>query len=186
MMNEQVGRLSRKNSVLVVVDIQEKLLPAINERDVVLDNVVRMVRAAQTLQVPILVTEQYPRGLGATVATLQELLAGTPTWEKTTFSCFGGNGFSEQVSGLARNQLVLVGIETHICVCQTALDGLARGYQVQLINEAVGSRTAANKALGIERIRAAGGVISGVEMAIYEWLEEAGGPEFKAILPLIK
>ena len=179
-------RLSREDSLLLVIDMQEKLLPAIGGSETVLYNVTRMVKAAQIMQVPVMVTEQYPRGLGGTESALRELLGGVKTYEKTTFSCFGGPGFEEGLRSVGKSQLVLVGIETHICVCQTALDALARDYQVFLINEAIGSRTAENKFLGLERIREAGGVISGVEMAIYEWLGQAGGPEFKAVLPLIK
>ncbi|HWR40668.1 MAG TPA: hydrolase [Patescibacteria group bacterium] len=185
-MNTPSGRLIREDSLLVVVDVQEKLLPAIHNAAGILHNVIRMVQVAQELQVPILVTEQYPRGLGATVAELKNFLNDVPVYEKNTFSCFGGADFLKALQSLKRRQLVLTGIETHICVGQTALEALERGYSVHVIHDAAGSRTETDKQLALARIRDAGGVVSGVEMAVYEWLGAAGSAAFKAILPLIK
>ena len=179
-------RLVKPESVLVVVDVQEKLLQAIHEWSKVLENTVKMIKFAQTLAVPVVVTEQYPNGLGPTDPQIAGLLPEVRTLEKTMFSCFGAEGFISQLEEYEAKTLVLVGIEAHICVQQTALEAMARGYGVHIIADAVGSRSVDNKELGLEKIRQAGGVISGVEIALYEWLERSDSKEFKTVLPLIK
>jgi len=179
-------KLNRGDSLLVVVDVQDKLLHAIHDWQTVLDNTIRMVKFAQALGVPVMVTEQYPKGLGPTNAQVRELFPDFGAIEKTSFSCFGADGLHDVLLALEVKTLVLVGIEAHICVEQTAIDALARGYNVQIIYDAVGSRSLENKELGINKIRQVGGIISGVEIALYEWLERAGTTEFKNILPLIK
>ena len=178
--------LKKPGCVLVVVDIQEKLLPAINDFMSVLDRSVKMVTAAQALEVPILFTQQYSRGLGPTHAALTSLLPEFSHLEKTTFNCFGAEGFSESLERLGAKTLVIIGIEAHICVCQTALEALQRGYDVHVVADAVGSRTTANKSIGLERIKQAGGVITGSELTIYEWVERSDSAGFKLILPLLK
>jgi nicotinamidase-related amidase len=179
-------KLDKAGSVLVVVDVQDKLLPAIHDWPVVLENTVKMVKFAQTLGVPVIVTEQYPKGLGPTNAEVRALFPTFAPLTKTTFNCFDADGFAADVKATGANTLVLVGTEAHICVEQTALEALHRGYAVHIVADAVGSRTPANKDLGLAKIRHAGGAITGVEIALYEWLERADGPEFKSILPLIK
>jgi len=179
-------KLDKAGSVLVVVDVQDKLLPAIHDWDVVLDNTVKMVRFAQTLGVPVIVTEQYPKGLGPTNARIRDLFTAFAPLEKTAFNCFGAPGFAAALAAASAKQLVLVGTEAHICVQQTALEAIYRGYAVHIVADAVGSRTPANKELGLAKIRHAGGIVTGVEIALYEWLERADRPEFKSILPLIK
>lgn len=179
-------KLNKEGSVLVVIDMQDRLLRAINAWEGVLDNTVKMIKFAQTLKVPVVVTEQYPKGLGQTNPQVAELFPGFAPLEKTVFSCFGAEGFEEQLKKLGAKTLVIVGIETHICVQQTALDALARGYDVQIIADAVGSRAPMNKEIGLAKMRQAGCVISAVEIALYEWLERSGSEDFKAVLPLIK
>ncbi len=178
--------LKKEGCVLVVVDIQEKLLPAIHDFMSVLDRAVKMVTAAQALEVPMLFTQQYTKGLGPTHIALSGLLPEFSYLEKTTFNCFGAPGFEQELEKLEAKTLVLVGIETHICVCQTALEGLRRGYDVHVVADAIGSRTTANRAIGLDRIRQAGGVITATELTIYEWVERADSAEFKLILPLLK
>jgi len=179
-------KLDRADSVLVVVDVQDKILHAINDWKTVLKNTVRMVKFAQALAVPVIVTEQYSKGLGATNAEISALFSDLKPLDKTVFSCFGAEGFNERLAVLQVRTLVLVGIEAHICVGQTALDALDNGYNVHVISDAVGSRTLANKELGIDKIRQAGGIISAVEIALYEWLERSDSSEFKHVLQLIK
>ncbi len=179
-------KLDKAGSVLVVVDVQDKLLHAIHDWITVLGNTVKMVKFAQTLGVPVIVTEQYPKGLGPTNAGISAFFPAFAPIEKTVFNCFGAPAFAAAVEATGAKQLVLVGTEAHICVQQTALGAIHRGYGVHIVADAVGSRTPANKDLGLAKIRNAGGVISGVEIALYEWLERADGPEFKAVLPLIK
>ncbi|MDR3560260.1 MAG: hydrolase [Negativicutes bacterium] len=178
--------LSKTDSVLIVVDVQDKLLHVIHEWQGILDNTIKMIKFANLLRVPVVVTEQYPKGLGPTNADVAGLLTGVTVREKTVFSAFKDEGFVADLKNTGAKTLVLLGIEAHICVAQTALEGLARGYNVQIISDAAGSRTPSNKEIGLAKIRQAGGVISSVEIALYEWLERSDGPEFKAILPLIK
>jgi nicotinamidase-related amidase len=178
--------LKKKGCVLVVVDIQEKLLPAINDFLSVLDRSVKMVTAAKALEVPILFTQQYTRGLGQTHTALTSLMPEYSYLEKTTFNCFGAEGFSESLQRLEAKTLVIIGIEAHICVCQTALEALQRGYDVHVVADAVGSRTTTNRGIGLERIKQAGGVITGSELTIYEWVERSDSAGFKLILPLLK
>jgi nicotinamidase-related amidase len=179
-------KLNKEGSVLVVVDVQDKLLHAIHEWPSVLENTVKMVKFARTLDVPVIVTEQYPKGLGPTNAKLAELFPTFAPLEKTVFSCYGATGFAKTLAELGAKTLVLVGIEAHICVQQTALAALDEGLSVHVLADAVGSRAPANKELGLAKIMQAGGIISAVEIALYEWLERSDGPEFKSILPLIK
>lgn len=179
-------KLDKAGSVLVVVDVQDRLLHAIHDWLTVLDNTVKMVKFAQTLGVPVIVTEQYPKGLGPTNAQISALLPDFAPLEKSVFDCLSAPGFTAALDAAGAQTLVLVGTEAHICVQQTALGALHRGYGVHIVADAVGSRTPANKDLGLAKIRNAGGIISGVEIALYEWLERADGPEFKSVLPLIK
>lgn len=179
-------KLDKAGSVLVVVDVQDRLLPAIHDWPAVLENTVKMIKLAQTLGVPVIVTEQYPKGLGPTNEQIRALFPAFAPLTKTSFNSFAVPGFAAAVEAAGARTVVLVGTEAHICVQQTALGALDRGYGVHIVADAVGSRTPANKELGLAKIRYAGGVISGVEIALYEWLERADGPEFKAVLPLIK
>jgi nicotinamidase-related amidase len=179
-------KLNRAGSVLVVVDVQDKLLHAINDWQMVLENTVKMIKFAQALAVPVIVTEQYRKGLGVTNAEVSALFSDLKPLDKTVFSCFGAVGFTDKLAVLQVKTLVLVGIEAHICVGQTALDALDSGYGVHVVSDAVGSRTSVNKELGIAKIRQAGGIASSVEIALYEWLERATSSEFKTVLPLIK
>ncbi len=180
------GPLKKDGCVLVVVDIQEKLLPAINDHVSVLDRSVKMVTAALALDVPIIFTQQYSRGLGPTHFDLTCMMPDYSFLEKTTFNCFGAEGFETRLVELKAKTLVLIGIETHICVCQTALEALQRGFNVHVVADAVGSRTSVNRTIGLDRIRQAGGVITATELTIYEWVERSDSPEFKLILPLLK
>ncbi len=179
-------KLDKSGSVLVVVDVQDKLLRAIHDWPAVLAANVTMVKLACALGVPVIVTEQYPKGLGPTAAEIGVLFPAFAPLTKTVFSCFGAPGFAAALEAAGARTLVLAGIEAHICVQQTALAALHRSLGVHVVADAVGSRTPANKELGLAKIRQAGGVISAVEMALYEWLERSDGPEFKAVLPLIK
>ena len=178
--------LKKEGCVLVVVDIQEKLLPAIHDFAGVLDRSVKMVKAAQTLKVPIIFTQQYTKGLGPTHEELVKLSKEFRHVEKTTFNCFGEVAFEKALEDLKAETLVIIGIEAHICVCQTALEALRRGFGVHVVSDATGSRTTANKVVGLERIRQAGGVITATELTIYEWVERSDCDEFRQILPLLK
>ncbi|SMH60259.1 hydrolase [Azospirillum agricola] len=176
-----------EESVLVVVDVQARLLPAIHESGRVLRNAGILLKAAGALSVPVLLTEQYAKGLGETVEPVRAALpAGTPTIEKITFASTGEPAFVAALEGLRRRSVVLCGTEAHVCVLQTALGLLRLGYTVHLVADAVSSRTPANHAAAIDRLRAAGASIVTTEMVVFEWLERAGTPVFKTVSALIK
>lgn len=173
--------------VLAVVDIQEKLLPRIHEKERVIRNSQLLIRLASILSLPVLVTTQYSKGLGATVPAILSLLPDVKPVDKLEFGCFGNGEFCSAISVLAgRNTLLLCGIETHICVMQTALGALSQGLNVHVAADAVGSRAELNWKLGLERMREAGAVISSAEMMIYELLGKSGSPAFKEMLQYLK
>ncbi|HXH04206.1 MAG TPA: hydrolase [Candidatus Competibacteraceae bacterium] len=168
-------------SCLLVIDIQDKLIPAIHQGAEVVANSAWLMRIAQRLEVPLLVSEQYPQGLGHTVAELQPLLPSDGAMTKLTFSCSADAGCLERITALHRPQLVLTGIEAHVCVLQTALGLLAHGREVFVVADAVSSRQAQDKALALERMRAEGVKIVSREMVVFEWLKQAGTEVFRAI-----
>ena len=179
-------RIVRSKSGLLVVDVQERLLPAMFEKERVLQNLLRLVQGAAVLRVPTFVTEQYPKGLGPTVSELSALLAGTPTVEKLTFSAWGVPGLPEALRERAVSDVVLCGLEAHVCVAQTCLDLLDAGLRLFVVADAVSSRTAENWRIGVERMRDAGAVIVSTEMILFELLGRAGTEEFKQVQRLIK
>lgn len=179
-------RICRARSGLLVVDFQERLVPAIHHGAAVVAEAARLIAAARALEVPVLATEQYPRGLGRTVPELAEALDGVCPREKTVFSACGAEGLVAELEERSIEDVVLCGIETHVCVCQTALDLLDQGRRVFVAADAVSSRTAANREIGLDRMRCAGAIVVSTEMVIFEWLERAGTEEFKQVLSLVK
>ena len=179
-------RLNVGDTALVVVDMQERLLPAIHGNERVLSNTRLLLRAASALDLPVVMTTQYSKGLGPTQGSVAELAPGTTPIDKLTFSCFGSSDFKQAVAATGRHTLLLCGVEAHICVLQTGLDAMAAGYQVHLATDATGSRAPENAALGQRRLELAGAVLSSTEMAIYELLGASGTPAFKALLPHFK
>lgn len=175
--------LDASQAQLLVVDVQERLLPAMAEPDLVTGGCAKLVAAAKRLAVPILISEQYPKGLGPTVAPLKD--AG-PVCAKMTFSCAADAGIAAAIAAHNRPQLVLCGIEAHVCVLQSALGFKAMGYAVAVVWDAVSSRKLADKELAAHRLRAEGVSIVNVEMTIFEWLHVAGTPQFKELSALIK
>ncbi len=179
-------RLARTKAGLVVVDVQERLLPAIFEQQRVLQNTVRLIQGAAVLQVPIFATEQYRKGLGATVPEVAGAIPGFAPMEKLAFSACGASGFVSALKQKGVAEAILCGIEAHVCVSQTCLDLLDGGFRVFVVADAVSSRTPENYRCGLDRMRAAGAVIVSTEMVLFELLEEAGTAEFKQILNLVK
>ena len=173
-------------STLLVIDIQAKLNPVMFDPDLAPAGAAKLLRAAQIMDVPVLVSEQYPKGLGATLDTLQGLIPDGSVLEKVAFSGVADDGLRESFEQLGKTQAVLCGIEAHVCVLQTALDLLARDVQVFVVADATASRTAENKDRALDRIRAAGGQVVTVEMVLFEWLRHAARPEFKQISQLVK
>jgi nicotinamidase-related amidase len=174
--------LDRDRAALVIVDVQEGFRPAVLDFERVARNAGVLAQGARTLGLPVVVTEQYPKGLGPTAPEVVEHIDGSGPVEKTVFSAARAEGFD--LGG--RDQALICGIETHVCVWQTAADLLGQGTNVHVARDAVTSRTGENRQLGLERMRDAGAVITSVETALFELLGEAGGPEFKAIQGLIK
>ncbi len=176
--------LNTDQSVLVIVDVQTKLTTAMPARkaEQMLANIVKLTEAADLLQVPILVTEQYPNGLGATEARISEKLpAHTPIFEKTVFSCCTAKGFLPTLTNLKRKQIILVGQETHVCVLQTALELTHLGYQVHVVADAVCSRNAGHRMTALLRMQQQGVTLSNYESVLFEWLRDAAHPAFKTI-----
>ena len=174
--------LHRDRAAVVVVDVQEGFRPAIDRFDDTVRGVAQLVQGANVLGVPVVVTEQYPKGLGTTVPEVAEHLNGVTPVEKTVFSAPDAEGFD--LSG--RDQVLLCGIETHVCVHQSAAALLERGVEVQVVEDGVSSRTPENRRIGLDRMEEAGVRRTSVEMALFELLGAAGSDEFKAIQRLIK
>ncbi len=173
---------------LVVIDIQEKLLPPIFQKEQLVRNSQLLIRASGILKIPALVSTQYAKGLGATVPEIASLLSGTEPVDKTLFSCFGSDAFCSSLKRLPgqRTTLLLCGMESHICVTQTALGALREGYLVHVASDAVSSRTEWNWKIGLERMRAAGAIISSTEMIIYELMRSSSSAAFRELLPYLK
>jgi len=180
--------LKADSCALIVVDIQERLVPAIYEKERVLRNAQLLLRLAQTFSLPVIATTQYARGLGATTPEVAALLPDANVMDKMTFGCFGHEPFAAAVKELptGRNTLIVCGIEAHICVQQTVLAALDRGYLVHLAADAVSSRTEQNWRFALERMKDAGAVIAPTETIIYELLHRCDTPAFKEMLKHLK
>jgi len=178
--------LSCDQAVIVIVDVQERLANAMQARDQVVGNCLHLVELAKLHDIPIIVTEQYPKGLGPTVEPLRNALPSYEPVEKLSFSCCGQTDFISRVGKVGRNTVLLAGMETHVCVLQTCLDLLKQGINVHLVNDAVCSRTKENSETGIELMRDAGAVVTCTETVLFQILKMAGSEEFKAISKRIK
>ena len=180
--------LVAEQCTLVVVDIQEKLLPPIFQKDQLVRNAQLLIRLADILKMPAIATTQYSKGLGNTIPEIASLLPHSETIDKLAFSCFGSDTFCTSLRRMPgqRTTVLLCGMEAHICVAQTALAALREGYLVHVASDAVSSRTEWNRNVGLERMRSAGAVISSTEMIIYELLGSSGTPAFKDMLKHLK
>ena len=180
--------LNAQDSLFVVIDVQQRLTAAMPNgvRERVIEQVKVLLTAAKVLTVPVVVTEQYPKGLGLTEPELVAQLPEDATIiEKTSFSCMKVAEFCTQIDKSTCKQIVLAGMESHICILQTALDLQAQGYQVFVVEDAVSSRSKANQYNSLQRLRHAGVIITNVESVIFEWLGDAKHPEFKTLAQLI-
>jgi nicotinamidase-related amidase len=182
--------MSRDDTVLLVVDMQERLVPVVRNPERLLWNVGRLLEGAKILGVPAIATEQYPRGLGATVPVIAERLAavgdGQPLPAKLTFSAYGCPEVRQQLATLGRPNVLVCGIETHVCVLQTALDLGHAGYRVFLAEDAVESRSEGDRRVALRRLESSGVTLTTVESTLFEWCVEAGTPAFKQISQLVK
>lgn len=182
-------RLDRNNTILAVIDVQEKLLPVIHDHELIEQNIDRLARGCHILGIPVLVTEQYVRGLGPTTARLRTAFAETCGYtplEKMCFSGYGCEGFAEALRRSGRREVLVAGIETHVCVYQTVMDLLEGGFGVTVIADAVSSRSLQNKEIALGRMARDGAKLSSTEMALFELTRTSGTDEFRVISRLVK
>ena len=178
--------LTPENSLLLIIDVQEKLVNAL-DKDIIVKRVTNLVKSARLLNIPVVATEQYPKGLGATVETVSaEFAENTSVFEKTSFYALEADGVLEKIKAFNKKQIVICGIETHICVHQTAAALLREGYEVYVIKDACASRSKYEFKQGIELMASNGVKVSCVEIVLFEWLKTAKNPCFKEIQALIK
>lgn len=175
--------LVRDDSVLVVIDVQEKLMPVIADGGKLIDNIIKLLKFSQIIKLPVILTEQEK--LGKTIAEVKSEILNFNPILKIVFDGFLCDKFVEQLSKIERKTLILAGVETHICIAQTALHALPH-FKVHVVGDAVSSRTLENRNIALERMRQSGAVISSTEMVIYELLQRAGTDEFRAALKLVK
>lgn len=178
--------LRKDDTLLVIIDIQTKLLNVIFEKERLVSNCGKLIQTAKILQIPMITTEQYPRGMGPTDSEIVQLLEDTKAIEKLHFSCCGVDAFNKKIESFGKKQIVVIGIEAHVCVLQTVHDLLHQGYFVYIPYDAVSSRKESDYRNALERMRQAGAVIGSVESAIFELLEKAGTPVFKEVSKIIK
>lgn len=178
--------LGREDSALLVIDVQEKLLPAVRDSDALQGNIARLIRGARILGIPIHATEQYPQGLGTTVPEISEALGDTVIPEKLAFSAAGCDGLFATFADSGVHKLVICGIEAHVCVLQTALDAITEGYQAHIVCDAVSSRHPQDADIAIRRMETSGVYVTTTETVLFEWCRTAGTPEFKEISRLVK
>lgn len=175
-----------RDSALVVIDMQERLVPAMQAPARTIRNTRLLLQVAARAEVPALLTEQYPRGLGPTIPEIRTMAGDSPVLPKMHFSCMEDPGFAEAFAALGRSQAVLTGMEAHICVVQTAASLVEEGYEVFVVSDATASRTLESEQACLARLSAGGVGIVTTEMVVFEWLGRAGTEVFREMLPLIK
>ena len=184
-MTDKIGIIEREKTVFVLIDVQEKFVPAMAEVEKIIKNINILVKASEILNIPLIITEQYPKGLGKTVDKI--ILPNKKTLiEKVHFSCFGSEEFDEKIKELGAEYIILFGVEAHVCILKTALDALKNSLQVHVVADAVTSRTTENKNLALQRLKQSGVFIASTEMVLFQLLEKAGTDEFKEISKLVK
>jgi nicotinamidase-related amidase len=178
--------ITTENTALVLIDVQEKLLRAMHNQSDLLENIKKMVKGARILGLPVLWTEQNPAGLGPTVPEIAELLPDKIPVSKFSFSCCGSEPFMEDLKAIDRKSILVAGIEAHVCVYQTVVDLINLQFDVEVVADAVASRSPENRFIGLKKSKAAGADITSVETALFELLKEAKGDRFKGISKLVK
>jgi nicotinamidase-related amidase len=178
--------LKTSDTALAIIDVQGRLASIVHEKEELLRNLQILIGGAKALELPILWLEQYPKGLGPTVSEVADLLPGQKPLEKLCFSACGQEHFPEKLRESGRRQVLIAGIETHVCVYQTTRDLLDRGYHVEVVADAVSSRQPENKRIALARIRDEGAAVTSVEMALFELLRTAEAAQFKEIARLVK
>ncbi|MBS4959987.1 MAG: hydrolase [Clostridiales bacterium] len=179
-------RIDLKNSLGIIVDYQEKLTPVIYKNEKIVNNATVLIKGLETLKLPLIISEQYPKGLGKTIQPIADAAKNAITLPKTAFSCWQDNKIRQAILKTGKKDVILCGIEAHICVLQTAIDLIANGYHVYLVEDCIGSRTKQNKQSAIRRAMMEGIHITTYEAILFELLVEAGSDQFKTISNLIK
>ncbi len=179
-------RINRENTIAIVIDMQEKLLPHIDNHEAIKDNCIKLIRGLKIMDVPMLVTQQYTKGLGPTVTEVTEAIENLSYIEKTTFSCYREPNFVDLLQSSAKRNVIIVGIESHVCVLQTTLDLIYNNYNPIVLTDATGSRHAEDRRISHWRMRDVGAIMSTTESILFELLKQAGSDEFKAISKLVK
>ena len=178
--------ITREDTALILVDVQAKLAPAMHGKEILLDNLKRLIRGIRILGVPILWTEQNPAGLGSTLPEIVDLLPDQKPVSKFSFSCCGSEQFRNELNALNRKNMLIAGIEAHVCVYQTAADLIDLQYEVQVIADAVASRTFENKMIGLEKSKSVGAFLTSTETVLFELLKDAKSEKFKEISKIVK
>jgi len=178
--------INKNDASLVVVDVQEKLFPYVKNKEEIKSRIIKLIKTAKLFSIPTLISEHYPKGLGRTIEEIKKEVEGIPKIDKVTFSCGGSKAFVEKINSFGRKKIILCGIETHICVAQTAFDLLENGYEIFVVVDAISSRNDIDHDTGIKRMSKAGVIITTSEAVMYELMEEAGTPLFKEFLKLVK
>ena len=178
--------ISRTAAILVIIDIQGNLAQAMSDKENLFANTVKLIKGFKALNLPIIVTEQIPQKLGNTLPQILTELGEVNPIAKESFSCWNEKYFKEQLEALSRRHVVLLGIETHVCVYQTALELLSNGYSVHLVSDAVSSRTPENRQTGINAMKSAGAQIASTEMVLFELLRSAADPKAREIFKIVK
>lgn len=173
--------ITSQKSCLLLVDVQEKLMPFIYEHEKIKENCSWLLRAAKKLSIPTLVSEQYPKGIGHTIPELKQLVIGDPTAEKLHFSCAEDQSCLTLINNTKREQIVVIGIEAHVCVMQTAIGLQEQNKQVFVVADCIGSRNPNDKQLAIDRMRHNGIEIVSKEMVLFEWLHQSGTDLFREV-----
>ena len=179
------GLINKETTALLVIDVQEKLMPVVQDAEQIFANVNRLIKGVTTINVPIVITEQYPKGLGNTCAEV-EIPEGIQPIEKICFSCIQSANVLEELKARNITSLIVCGVESHICVLKTTLEALEKNIEVHVVADAVSSRTTANKQLALERMRQSGAFIVSTEIILFQLIDEAGTDAFKTISRLIK
>jgi len=178
--------LTPEDCLLLVIDIQERLAAAMSQREQVTNNAQHLLEIARLQHLPIVVTEQYPKGLGPTVPELTDVLKSATRVEKISFSCCGQAGFLDELRRHERNKIIMCGMETHVCVLMTALDLIGKGYIVHVVSDAVSSRRKENWRTALSTMRDAGAVVTSTETVLFQLLQRAGTDEFRSIAKRIR
>lgn len=178
--------ICREDSLLLIIDVQDRLFPVMNEREKLLKSLMALIQGITVFKMPILIAEQYPQGLGHTIEDVQKMLPQVATFEKITFSCCEDTALYDAVKATGKKKIIIAGTETHVCVYQTCMDLLAQGYEVYLVADAIASRTPGNKQIALNLMHDAGAKITSTEIVLFEILRKAQGEEFKQISSIVK